>query len=84
MVTFCFNTGVKHDNSTVLPNVKGWAARIKPITFEADAPPNARMMFLSNNAELPEAKGKDVIVREIFNTVMLSQCAYFKVNGTTP
>lgn len=36
-------------------------------------------MFCCDNPNLPESKDKSVIVREMFNTVLLSKYAYFRV-----
>jgi len=48
--------------------------------FECDAPENATLMFCCDNPNLDESKASNVIVREMFNTSMVSKYAYLKVN----
>ncbi len=79
---FYFNTGVKRQNSSAsIPGHEWSSNNVKVIPFECDAPKDARLMFCCDNPDLPESKSENVIVREMFNTVMVSKYAYLMVTA---
>ena len=78
MNTFYFNTGVKQSYNN-LTNGQVWKNGVKQIPFDADAPKNASLLFLCDSPDLSESKLKDVIVKEVFNTSLVSKYAYFRV-----
>jgi len=82
--TFYFNTGVKPYGCTNPPYklsnghiIRGGVVQI-PFDCE-NVPENASFMFACDNPELSESKQKNVIVRKMYNTVMCSEYAYFKI-----
>jgi hypothetical protein len=79
MNTFYFDTGVTPNNNPNLWADQVWRNGTKQIPFDADAPKNARLLFLCPNSDLPESKIPGVIVREVFNTSMCSKYAYFSI-----
>ena len=79
MNKFYFNTGVKPWYSPKLNEGEVFINNEKHISFEADAPVNAQLMFLCDNPELPESKSNNVLVKEVFNTTMCSKFAYFRL-----
>jgi hypothetical protein len=84
MNKFYFNTGVRPETVSNFPydyhKEKGNVIRgTLLIPFECDAPEDAKLMFLCGNPNLDEAKSKNVIVREVFNTNMASKYAYLKI-----
>lgn len=79
MNRFYFNTGVTPDNNPHLWDDQVWRNGTKQVPFEADAPADAQLMFLCDKPDLPEAEIPGVIVREVFNTSMISKYAYFRV-----
>jgi len=81
MNTFYFNTGVLPQNCNGLTKGQVWRGGTKQIPFDCDAPQDAKLMYLCNNPNLDTAKYPNVIVREIFNTTMISKYAYFRVKN---
>ena len=86
MKRFTFNTGVRPENVINFPyeyhrSVGNIISRTLLIPFDADAPENASLMFLCDNPNLPESKADTVIVREVFNTSLVSKYAYFRVTA---
>ena len=79
MNKFYFDTGVSPKSGSPLYADQVWRGGTKQIPFEADAPKNATLMFLCNKPDLPESKIPNVIVREVFNTSMVSKYAYFRI-----
>jgi len=87
MNTFYFNTGVRpetvHNPSFPYEYHKKVGNVIRggvlQCPFDCDAPEDAQLMFLCDNPELPESKAENVIVREVFNTSMISKYAYFRI-----
>ncbi len=81
MKTFYFNTGVKFSDYPFLFGHQVNRGGVKQIPFDVnDSIPNdAKLMFLCDNAELPESKASDVIVTPIFNTDIQSKYAYFRI-----
>lgn len=84
MKTFYFNTGVRRDlhNNPPVPLMKGqiWSMNgVKVIPFDCDAPENAVFKFACDNPNLPEADLDGWIVREIYNSTLISKYAYFSV-----
>ena len=87
MNTFYFNTGVRPSTVHNPPfpykyhEKKGHsiARGVLEIPFDCDAPQDAEFLFGCDNPDLPESKIPNVIVREIFNTSLVSKYAYFKV-----
>ena len=79
MNTFYFNTGVLPQNTNGLTKGQVWRDGTKQIPFDCDAPENAELMYLCNNPKLDIIKCPNVIVREVFNTSMVSKYAYFKI-----
>jgi hypothetical protein len=47
-----------------------------------DVPDGYKLDFLCDNPELEESKKENTIVREVFNTRMLSKYAYFSIHKT--
>lgn len=86
MNTFYFNTGVKPE-TVFNPSFPYEYHRKKGniirntllIPFDCDAPKNAKFIMSCDNPNLSEIKSKNVIVREMFNTNMLSKYAYFEI-----
>lgn len=76
---FYFNTGCKPHNCPVTTPGHEWRNGTMQIPFECDAPKDSHLMFCCDNPNLPESKAETVIVREMFNTVMVSKYAYFRV-----
>ena len=82
MRTMYFDTGVTphgHKPPITLYKDQVWRNGTKQIPFDVDAPENATLMFACDNPDLPESKIPNVIVREMFNTSMLSRFAYLRV-----
>lgn len=79
MNTFYFNTGVRPENRRKLYKGQVWRNGTLQIPFDAEAPAHATLLFACDNADQPESKLPNVIVRPIFNTILLSEYAYFKV-----
>jgi hypothetical protein len=78
---FFFNTGVKPSSGAPLCKGQEWSSNgIKVIPFECDAPKDAHLMFCCDNPNLPESTCETIIVREMFNTTMVSKYAYFRVS----
>lgn len=83
MKTFYFNTGVRPYNRN--PPVKimpGYVMRggVMVIPFDCEnVPEGATFMFACDNPKLKEADYENVIVREIFNSKLVSKYAYFKI-----
>lgn len=90
MRTFYFNTGVRAGVPSNERHKKGakpvqlgdgqvWRNGLKQIPFDCEnVPDNAILMYLCGNDKLHE-NDKNVIVREVFNTKMLSKYAYFSI-----
>lgn len=76
MQTFHFNTGVKYSDYPFLSKGQIVSGNAKVIPFDCeDVPKGATFAFACDNPNLhPEA---GYIVREMHNTAMLSQYAYF-------
>ena len=79
MNTFYFDTGVSYANYPYLFGRQICKGGTKQIPLDADAPANATLLFMCDDPNLPESKCPNVIVRETFNTDMLSKYAYFRV-----
>lgn len=83
MKTFYFNTGVRPYNFN--PPVKITPGHVMHgdvmvIPFDCEnVPDNAVFMFTCDNPKLKEADYPNVIVREIFNSKLVSKYAYFQV-----
>jgi len=79
--TLFFDTGVRPEYVTNPPFVLRAGQVIKnktmQIPFDCDAPDNAEILFFCDNPSLAESKW--CLVREIFNTVMLSKYVYLRV-----
>jgi cytochrome c-type biogenesis protein CcmE len=76
--TFYFNTGV-----TIVAPSKGQIRKggTNQIPFECDdVPDGATFMYACDNPSLKQY-GQDVIVREMFNTTIVSKYAYFRLNA---
>jgi hypothetical protein len=73
-----FDTGCRPHNSPNLHKGQVWRNGTKQIPFDVDAPESATLLFLCDNPELPEATDPAVLVREVFNTAMLSRYAYLR------
>jgi hypothetical protein len=86
MKTFYFNTGVRPEKVNNPPFAydyhknKGHVikGRTLHIPFDCDAPDNATVWFLCDKPDLPESKLPYVIVREVFNTTMMSKYVYLR------
>ncbi len=79
MNRFYFDTGVLYSNYPFLSKGQVERGGTKQIPFDADAPPKSRLLFCCDIPDLPESNRSDVIVREIFNTTMVSKYAYFVI-----
>lgn len=88
MNTFYFDTGVKpycencfglNGKPIGLYGRQVWRGGTKQIPFDYDAPLNATFLFACDNPDLGESKLENVIVREIFNSDLLSKYAYFRI-----
>lgn len=83
MRTFYFNTGVRpYNHNPPIKISKGEVLRggTKQIPFDCnDVPENAVFMFACDNPDLKVLKYGDFIVREIFNSVLCSKYAYFRI-----
>ena len=79
MNKFYFNTGVRPESGSKLFKDQVWRNGVKQIPLECEAPENALLMFCCDNPNLPESKLENVIVREIFNSSIISKYAYFKI-----
>lgn len=74
--TFQFNTGVKYSDYPFLSKGQTVSGDAKVIPFNCeDVPQNAKFEFACDDPNLYEGSG--YIVREMFNTSMLSKYAYF-------
>jgi hypothetical protein len=83
MKTFYFNTGVqpyKHNPPVKLSPGHIMKGGTMQIPFDCDnVPDRAQFMFACDNPDLKESEYENVIVREIFNSALLSKYAYFKI-----
>ncbi len=76
MNRFYFDTGVPRDGTNILYGDQVWRGGTKQIPFDADAPSNAKLLFICDWPDLEEGTQEGVIVREIFNS-SLTGFAYF-------
>lgn len=83
MRTMYFDTGVRPYNSPILHEGQVWRNGTKQIPFDVDAPENASLILLCDNPELPEYQCDNIIVREVFNTAMISKYAYLRIYPAT-
>jgi hypothetical protein len=85
MKTFYFNTGVqpyKHNPPVKLSPGHVMRGGTMQIPFDCDdVPDNAIFKFACDNPKLKESEYPNWIVREMFNTAMVSKYAYFLVNN---
>lgn len=83
MKTFYFNTGVRpYIHNPPVKIGKGQCVRggTMQIPFDCEnVPDNAQFLFASDNPEPMEAKAENVIVREIFNSTLVSKYACFRL-----
>ena len=86
MRTIYFNTGVSQSarfghspHNSSLSKGQVWRNGVKQIPFDVDAPENAKVILLCNTPDLPESKSPNVIVREVFNTLILSKYVYLSI-----
>lgn len=79
MRTMYFNTGCTPENSPVLYKGQVWKNGTKQIQFDVDAPENATLLFLSDKLDNETTLIPGTIVREVFNTSLLSRYAYLRV-----
>lgn len=87
MRKFYFNTGIKPWNMShkrITHNMEKGNIFINNelhIPFECDVEESAKVefMFACNNANHPESKSKNVLVKEIFNSNLVTKYAFFKV-----
>jgi hypothetical protein len=84
MKTFYFNTGVRMSTNSfknptdLWAEIKGGGDLVRVIPFDCqDVPEKAELMYLADTPNLSHTP--KVIVREVFNTTLLSKYAYFKV-----
>ena len=81
MNKFYFNTGVStknHPNNVEGGIVRGNGTIVVP--FEADAPKDAKLVFLSDYSDLD--KHNELLKCEVKNTKLKSKFAYFNINVT--
>ena len=77
MNKFRFNTGVKiWDNPHILGGIDSGNGTVV-IPFEADAPKDAKLAFLSDSPDLD--KGNKLLKCEVKNSKLISKFAYFNV-----
>ena len=85
MNTFYFNTGVvpyDHTPPVILGKGEVWCGGVKQVPFDCDnVPDHATFMFACDNPDLREAHQPNFIVRPIFNSVLCSKFAYFKIKA---
>lgn len=79
MNRFYFNTGVRPESGSPVYADQVWRNGTKQIPFDADAPANACLMFMCDDPNRLEAQIPGVLVREVFNTSMVSKYAYLRV-----
>lgn len=79
MNTFYFNTGCHMGSKIHLFKDHVWRGGTEQIPFDADAPDGSELLFLCDDPALPEGEDSSIIVREIFNTSMLSKYAYMRL-----
>lgn len=79
MRTMYFDTGCTPENSPGLYKGQVWKNGTKQIPFDVDAPENATLLFLSDKLDDETTLIPGIIVREVFNTSMLSRYAYLRV-----
>ena len=89
MNTFYFNTGVRPETIFNPPFAYEYHKNVGNVIrggtlqcpFDCDAPKDALLLFLCDQKDLPESKSEKVIVREVFNTSMVSKYAYLRLAG---
>jgi len=80
MNVFYFDTGVKpHNRQSTMPG-QVWKNGTLQIPFEADAPADAFVLFLSQSPDELDRKAPNVIVREVKKGEVCGKYAYFRLS----